>query len=57
MPQPFHAVCPSMRKRPCSDFDSVAKLKKFIFHQANFAGECGRFGEKFNVVKNKIGQL
>jgi hypothetical protein len=31
--------------------------KNFIFNKANFAVECGRFGEKFNAVKNKIGQL
>jgi hypothetical protein len=31
--------------------------KSFIFNKANFAVECGRFGEKFNAVKNKIGQL
>jgi hypothetical protein len=24
----------------------------FIFNKANFAVECGRFGEKFNAVKN-----
>jgi hypothetical protein len=31
--------------------------KNFIFNKANFAFECGRFGEKFNAVKNKIWQL
>jgi hypothetical protein len=31
--------------------------KKIIFNKANFAVECGQFGEKFNAVKNKIGQL
>jgi hypothetical protein len=31
--------------------------KNFIFNKANFAVECGRFGEKFNAVKNKIWQL
>jgi hypothetical protein len=31
--------------------------KNFIFNKANFAVECGQFGEKFNAVKNKIGQL
>jgi hypothetical protein len=31
--------------------------KNFIFNKAIFAVECGQFGEKFNAVKNKIGQL
>jgi len=31
--------------------------KNFIFNKANFAVECGQFGEKFNAVKNKIWQL
>ena len=31
--------------------------ENFIFNKANFAVECGIFGEKFNDVKNKIGRL
>jgi hypothetical protein len=31
--------------------------KNFIFNKANFAVECGRFGEKFNAVKNKSNWL
>jgi hypothetical protein len=57
VPKKQAASLRARRVRPCSDFDSVVKLKNFIFNKASFAVECGRFGKKLNAVKNKIGQL
>jgi hypothetical protein len=31
--------------------------KNFIFNEINFAGECGRFGEKITPAKNQLGQF
>jgi len=35
----------------------LRKGANFILSQANFAVECGRFGEKFNAAQEKIGRL
>jgi hypothetical protein len=49
--------CEVWRKMGLLGPDSDPANQLLIFNKANFAVECGRFGEKFNAVKNKIGQL